>query len=77
MSKTKLVWNDCDGYVELDAAEGLGYKISESTLIGKTEIHKAFEVIRVAFDDVPKDENEVPDFDGFIVSESGAIYIAA
>ncbi len=70
----KLVWNDCDGYIELHRAIDRGYEIQGDKLIGKTEVHKAFDAVPCALTDIPVDEDGERNFDGFTMTETGNYY---
>lgn len=73
MNTVKLVWNGCDEYIELSKAEDYGYKI-QGELIGKTEVHKAFDAVPCTLADIPLDEDGERDFDGFTMTETGNYY---
>ena len=78
-SKTvKIVWNDCDAYIELDVAESrTERKVEGDKLIGRNETHTAIEVVPALWAHVPEDEDGEPNFDGFYLTETGNIYKAA
>lgn len=74
----KIVWNDCDGYIELDVAESrTERKVEGDKLIGRHETHTAIEVVPASIDEVPVDEDGEKNFDGFFLTETGNVYKAA
>lgn len=76
---TKLIWNGCDGYVELDLAKrdpDYRGKIKGETLYTQTEEHSAFPVIEIDEASVPIDDDGEMICDGIFISVSGKFYKA-
>jgi hypothetical protein len=74
MNTVKIVWNNCDSYVELNDAESRGYEVKGDKLIGRTETSTAFDVVPCSIDEVPVDEDGEKVFEGFFLTESGKVY---
>lgn len=56
--KTKIIWNGCDGYIELEVLkQDLDAKFDGDTLICRTETFTAFEVEQIQESEVPRDED--------------------
>lgn len=71
---TKIVWNGCDNYVEADQAAQRGYEFDGEKLYHGTQEFTAFEATEINPADLPKDEDDEPDFNGVFGSESGKFY---
>ena len=61
---TKIVWNDCDGYIET----------SEKSLYHGSLEFPAFEVTEIDRKILPEDEDGDLDLTGIYVTESGKFY---
>jgi hypothetical protein len=73
---TKIVWNGCDSYVEIDQAVARGYDCDGEVLYTPREAFTAFEAIEINPADLPVDEDGEPDFNGVIGTETGRFYRA-
>jgi hypothetical protein len=71
-----IVWNGCDSYVELDAAESRGHDVRGNSLFTQREEFKAFPAVEIDFDSLPMIDGE-RDTDGVLGSESGKFYRAS
>lgn len=70
---TKLIWNGCDGYMELDRAVTLGYDVQGETLYKQHESFNAFDASEIDPDTLPLIDGE-RDTDGVFVTETGKYY---
>jgi hypothetical protein len=76
MSKTKIVWNGCDGYVEADDACRRGYDFDGETLFHGGQSFAAFWAVEITLDEITVGDGEL-DMSGVLGSESGKFYRAA
>jgi len=74
MRTVKIVFNGCDGYVELDSAAARGYEVLEGKLIATTGSFTPFSVTPSSLNEIPVDEEGEKVFEGFILTESGKVY---
>jgi hypothetical protein len=74
---TKIIWNGCDSYVEADQAAARGHDFDGELLYTQSEVFTAFEATEINPEDLPKDEDGDPDFDGVLGTETGKFYRAA
>lgn len=72
---TQIVWNGCDGYIEVDDAVRRGYDFDGNTLYKGSQEFTAFTVVEINVGDLPKDLNGEPDFDGVFGSEIGRAHV--
>ena len=76
---TQLIWNGCDGYIELDELridnDYYVDKNGNATLYTTRESFTAFPAVQVALTSVPMVDGEY-DFDGLFMTESGRVYRA-
>lgn len=71
---TKIVWNGCDNYVEVSEAEQRGYDFDGEKLYHGSHEFSAFDATEINPEELPKDEDGEPDFNGVFGSESGKFY---
>ena len=80
MQAIELVWNGCDGYVEVDEAVRRGYDIvrrpdGTAALYTQREGFASFGAVEISAKDVPIVDGEL-DYDGIFMTESGRVYRA-
>lgn len=71
----QLVWNGCDGFIELDRAQQRGYDVVGDMLYTQRDGFQAFEAQEIDPETLPTIDGEI-DTDGVLVSESGRYYRA-
>lgn len=72
--KTKLLWNGCDGYVELNDAKLRGYSVVGDFLYHGAQEFRAFEVQEISIDSLHFDKVGDASFVGVFISETGKFY---
>lgn len=71
----RIVWNGIDGYIETENAIAFGYRFDGEKLYHGSESFQAFDVVEIMPQDLPKDEDGEPDFNGvFGCPISGRFY---
>lgn len=74
MGNLKIVWNNCDGYIELNEARSRGYNVTGDKLISRTETSTAFDVVPCSIDEVPFNDDGERDYQNFFLTETGNLY---
>lgn len=72
--KTKIVWNGCDSYVELDQASFRGHNVVGEKLFHGAHEFTAFEAEEIDPETLPKDADGDANFDGIFGTETGKFY---
>lgn len=71
----QIVWNGCDGWIELALAEPeQGRLLMGGTFGGQQGLNKPFNVMPASWDEIPMDEEGEPNFEGFYFTETGNLY---
>jgi len=73
-TKTLIVWNGCDSYVEASEAVSRGHNFDGKHLFTNRESFAAFEAAKIDVSELPLDEDGEPDFDGVFGTETGNFY---
>jgi hypothetical protein len=74
MNTVKIVWNNCDSYVEFNDAESRGYNVNGDKLIGRTETSTAFNAVPCSIDEVPVDEDGEKVFEVYKVDRFSSVF---